>query len=88
MLTMGQKKAVTKELQDRYRKCSRKEKTSMLNEFTRLTGYNRCYASQILSKSNILGYVQIAGEKIKYVPDHKNPVEKRRNTMTSMFSLP
>ena len=44
---MRQKKAVTKELKDRYQRASKKEKTMMLNEFIRLTGYNRCYACQI-----------------------------------------
>ena len=48
MLTMRQKKAVTRELRDRYQRASKKEKTMMLNEFIRLTGYNRCYACQIL----------------------------------------
>ena len=75
---MGQKKAVTRELHDRYQKSSKKEKIVLLNEFTRLTGYNRCYASQILSKSNILGYVHIAGKKIKYVPDHKKSRRKKK----------
>ena len=40
MLTMGQKKAVTRELRDRYQRSSKKEKTIFLNEFIQLTGYN------------------------------------------------
>ena len=44
MLTMRYKKAITKELRDRYQRASKKEKTMMLNGFIRLTGYNRCYA--------------------------------------------
>ena len=39
MLTMRQKKAVTKELKDRYQRASKKEKTIILNEFIRLAGY-------------------------------------------------
>ncbi len=70
MLTMRQKKAVTRELQNRYQKARKKEKIIMLNEFTRLTSYNRCYASQILGKRKVLGYVQIAGERFKYVQNH------------------
>jgi len=54
MLTMGQKKAITREVKERYQKARKKEKIMILDEFTRLTGYNRCYASQILAKSNIL----------------------------------
>jgi len=65
MLTMRQKKAVTKELKDRYQRASKKEKTMMLNEFIRLTGYNRCYACQILKKKErVLGYLN-ADRKIK-----------------------
>ena len=41
MLTMRQKKAITKELRDRYQRLSKKEKIIMLNEFIRITGYNR-----------------------------------------------
>ena len=77
MLSMAQKKAVTRELQNRYQKAKKKEKIMILDEFTQLTGYNRCYASQVLGKSNILGYVKIAGEKIKYVQDHHKSRRKR-----------
>jgi len=77
MLTMRKKKAITRELQNRYQKARKKEKIMMLDEFTQLTGYNRCYASQILSKSNILGYVQIAGERLKYVSDHHQSRRKK-----------
>jgi len=79
MLTMRQKKAVTKELRDRYQRASKKEKTMMLNEFIRLTGYNRCYACQILKKKErVLGYLNIAGKRIKYVADRKTKRKKKR----------
>lgn len=79
MLTMRQKKAVTKELRGRYQRASKKEKTMMLNEFIRLTGYNRCYACQILKKKEkVLGYLNIAGKRIKYVADRKTKRKKRR----------
>ena len=79
MLTMRQKKAITKELRDRYQRASKKEKTMMLNEFIRLTGYNRCYACQILKKKErVLGYLNIAGKRIKYVADRKTKREKKR----------
>ena len=53
MLTMRQKKAVTRELRDRYQRASKKEKTMMLNEFIQLTGYNRCYACQVLNVKSL-----------------------------------
>lgn len=79
MLTMRYKKAITKELRDRYQRASKKEKTMMLNEFIRLTGYNRCYACQILKKKErVLGYLNIAGKRIKYIADKKMKREKKR----------
>lgn len=79
MLTMRQKKAISKELRDRYQRTSKKEKTMMLNEFIRLTRYNRCYACQILKKKErVLAYLNIAGKRIKYVADKKMKREKKR----------
>ena len=79
MLTMRYKKAITKELRDRYQRTFKKEKTIILNEFIRLTGYNRSYACQILKKKErVLGYLNIAGKRIKYVADKKMKREKKR----------
>ena len=79
MLTMRQKKAVTRELRDRYQRASKKEKGMMLNEFIRLTGYNRCYACQVLNvkKEKVLGYLNIAGKRIKYIAD-KSKVKRKK----------
>ena len=55
MLTMRQKKAVTRELRDRYRKSSKKEKTIMLNEFIQLTRHNRSYAARTLRIKEVFG---------------------------------
>lgn len=75
---MGQKKVVTNELRDRYQK-SAKKKTIILNEFTQLTKYNRCYACQILKvkKEKVLGYLNIAGKRIKYVAD-KQKIKRKK----------
>ena len=51
MLTMRQKKAVTKEFKDRYQRSSQKEKTYILNEFIQLTRYNHSYAARALRNS-------------------------------------
>jgi len=79
MLTMRQKKAITKELGDRYQRASKKEKGMILNEFIRLTGYNRCYACQVLNlkKEKVLGYLNIADKRIKYIADKRKV--KRKN---------
>jgi len=52
---MRQKKAITKELRDRYQRLSKKEKTMMLNEFIQLTGYNRSYAARALRIKKVSG---------------------------------
>ena len=48
-LTLKEKRSVTGLVAARYQKASKKEKYSMLDEFTLLTGYNRCYASHLLA---------------------------------------
>ena len=76
---MRQKKAVTKELRDRYQRSSKKEKTIILNGFIQLTGYNRCYACQILKKKEkVLGYLNIAGKRIKYIADKRKTKRKKK----------
>ncbi len=80
MLTMRQKKAVTRELRKRYQKARKKEKTVILDEFTQLTGYNRCYACQVLKvkKEKVLGYLNIAGKRIKYIADKRKIKRKKK----------
>ena len=75
---MRQKKVITKELRDRYQRLSKKEKIIMLNEFIRLTGYNRSYAARALRIKRVLGYLNTAGKRIKYVADRKSKREKKR----------
>jgi len=47
-LTMKEKKAVSKEIAKRYKKARKREKGKILDEFTKLTNYSRCYASYVL----------------------------------------
>jgi len=78
MLTMRQKKAVTRELRKRYQKARKKEKTVILDEFIQLTGYNRCYACQVLNVKKVLGYLNIAGKRIKYIADKRKTKRKKK----------
>ena len=71
MLTMKQKKAVTRELRDRYQRSSKKEKTVFLNEFVQLTRYNRSYAARALRIKEVLGYMNIAGKRVRLVRDKR-----------------
>ena len=47
-LSLKERKAVVKEEATRYQKATKKEKGRMLDEFVKLTGYSRCYASYVL----------------------------------------
>jgi hypothetical protein len=78
MLTMRQKKAVTRELRDRYRKSSKKEKTIMLDEFIRLTRYNRSYAARALRLKEVLGYMHIGGKRVRLVRDKRKIKRKKK----------
>jgi len=47
-LTMRERHAVTRELTERYRKGSKKDRGIILTDFCTLTGYDRCYARFLL----------------------------------------
>ena len=49
-LTMKARKSVTRVIASRYQKASKKQKGIILDEFTQLTGYTRCYASYLLGR--------------------------------------
>jgi hypothetical protein len=68
---MRQKKAITRELRDRYQKLSKKEKTIFLNEFIQLTRYNRSYAARALRIKEVLGYMNIGGKRVRLVRDKR-----------------
>ena len=78
MLTMRQKKAVTKELKDRYQRASKKGKALILNEFIQLTRYNCSYAVRALRIKEVLGYMNISGKRIKYVADNRKIKKKKK----------
>jgi len=75
---MGQKKAVTRELRDRYQRSSKKEKIIFLNEFIQLTRYNRSYAARALRIKEVLGYMNIAGKRVKLVRDNRKIKRKKK----------
>jgi len=75
---MRQKKAVTKELKDRYQRSSKKEKTIILNGFIQLTGYSRPYAARALRIKEVLGYINIAGKRVRLVRDKRKIKRKKK----------
>ncbi len=47
-LTMKERQSVTAVVAARYRRTVKKDKKTILNEFTQVTGYNRSYAGFLL----------------------------------------
>lgn len=80
MLAMKHRKAVTREIQDRYAKAAKKTKTMILDEFCTTTGYNRTYAARILrlKVGKVIGYAIAGGKKIKYVIGKKKKTKRKR----------
>lgn len=56
---MREKKAVTRELHKRYVREVKREKTTILSQFTLLTGYNRSYAARVLRKEPKAGRKEV-----------------------------
>ena len=48
-IEMKVRKEISKAVVKRYKKSSKKEKGKILDEFTKITGYNRSYASWLLN---------------------------------------
>ena len=81
MLTMWQKKAVTAEIQDRYSKAIKKDKTKILDEFSATAVYNRNYAARILrlKAGKVIGYSRSGGKRIKYVIGKGKKTKRKAN---------
>jgi hypothetical protein len=65
-LTMREKKALTREVSKRYQKAEKKEKTKILDELVKNTGYNRKYILHVLANWGKTTTVRLAGEAGKY----------------------
>ncbi|MDR1374638.1 MAG: hypothetical protein LBJ24_06675 [Treponema sp.] len=71
---MNQKQAVTRKYLSRYQKAAKKEKPSIPDEFTRLTGCHRKYAARLLSGKPVREILICGdGEAVKLKPAKKRP---------------
>ena len=68
---MKEKQAVTREYKPRYQEARKKEKTVLLDEFVRLTGYRRKSAIRVLSAK------PAAGKAVKLKPEKKRPANRK-----------
>jgi hypothetical protein len=76
---MREKKAVATQVRSRYRKAGRKEKSAILDEFIKITGYkNRKYALRILNKpQNPQTLLAVKGKTVKLKPPKKRPLNRK-----------
>jgi len=70
-LTMQEKKALTREISKRYQQAGKKEKTKILDELVKTTGYNRKYILHILANLGRTTTVRLAGKTIKLQTSNK-----------------
>jgi hypothetical protein len=78
-LTLQEKKAITKELAKRYNRVKKKEKGKILDEVVVLTGYNRCYASNILRNwTRKLTLYSKDGKTIVFTEDKQHKTKRKR----------
>jgi len=64
-LTMQEKKALAREISKRYQKAGKKEKTGILDELIKTTGYNRKYILHVLANWGKTATVRMSGETIR-----------------------
>ena len=62
---MQEKKALTREISRRYQKAGKKEKTGILDELVKTTGYNRKYILHVLANWGKTTIVRMPGETIR-----------------------
>ena len=77
-LNMKEKQAVTREYKPRYKKASKKEKRSLLDEFVKLTGYHRKSAVRVLGTNptkQVMIYMN--GKAVKIKPEKKRPANRK-----------
>jgi hypothetical protein len=75
---MKEKQAVTREYKTRYQAVTKKAKSVLLTEFTRLTGYHRTYAARLLSNKPVKEVLlYLVGEAVKLKPEKKRPANRK-----------
>ncbi len=75
---MSEKRAVIKAWSTQYRKSRKKDKGRILDEVVELTGYNRCYAVNLLRWD---GKVIRAGRRVRLVGDSRKKARRTRQRL-------
>ena len=77
-LTMGQRKAVTREMANRYRRASKPQKAAMLDQFVKLHGCTRHHAGWVLRMWGKTVFERRDGELVKIVVGQRRPRRQSR----------
>jgi hypothetical protein len=77
-LKMSEKRAVTTKISKRYQKCSKKEKTKILDEYIELTGYNRKHAISLLSNWGKEKIILIKNKPVKIIIGKRRKQKRKR----------
>jgi len=87
-LTMQEKKSLTREISKRYQKAGKKEKTGILNELVKTTGYNRKYILHVLANWGKTTTVRMPGEtiRLKASPKKRRKGGGRKPVYTDEFA--
>jgi len=87
-LTMQEKKSLTREISKRYQKAEKKEKTGILNELVKTTGYNRKYIIHVLANWGKTTTVRMPGEtvRLKASPKKRRKGGGRKPVYTGEFA--
>ena len=64
-LDMHVRQALTDQLAYRYRRCVKSERSRILDEFVKTTGYDRKYASHVLSNWGKVKLVRLDGKLVR-----------------------
>ena len=86
-LSMHEKKALTREVSKRYQKAEKKEKTKILDELVKTTGYNRKYILHVLANWGKTTTVHLDGEavRLKASPGKRRKGGGRKPVYTEEF---
>lgn len=89
-LSMQARREIIYEASKGYKKLSKKEKTERLDNLIAITGYNRDYASRLLSQSGRCVYVKdISGKSYRLIGDvrKKKKCSRKRKYDTEVFKV-
>jgi hypothetical protein len=86
-VSMQEKQALTREISKRYQKAGKKEKTAILDELVKTTGYNRKYVLHVLANWGKTTVVRMDGEttRLKAAPRKRRKGDGRKPKYSGGF---